>query len=133
MKSKPLTMACFNCDQEGHYANKCPLLKREKKWVHLRAAHTVADEADDEKDEGVSDDSQNGSESLEAEDLNTEHVIEIAASKFYDNVAPDPEFLTSLHVFPIWDQRQKRREKPYGAWAAAKPEIPVTSLRKRPE
>ena len=42
-----------------HYVDKCPLSKWEKKWVHLRAAHTVADEADDEEDEDMSDDSQN--------------------------------------------------------------------------
>ena len=59
--------------------------------MHLRAAHTVANEADNEEDEDMSDDSQNGSESSEAEGSNMEHVIEVAASEFYDNVAPDPE------------------------------------------
>ena len=108
-------MACFNCDEEGHYADKCPLSKREKKRVHLRAAHTVADKADDEKDEDMSDDSQNGSESSEAEGSNTEHVIEVAASEFYDNIAPDPEFLTSLHAFPTQNQTAKPKAAEKGA------------------
>ena len=103
VKSKLTTTACFNSDEEGHYVDKCPLLIWEKR-VHLRATHTVAEEADDDGDEDVSGDSQNGSEESEAEDLNRKHVIEVAASEFYDNVALDPEFLTSLHAFPIWDQ-----------------------------
>ena len=78
--------------------------------MFLRAAHTVAEETDDEGEGGLSEDSQHGSDGTYADDSDVEHVIEVAASEFYDNVAPDPEFLASLHAFPIRDQVEKPEE-----------------------
>jgi len=76
----------------------------------VRAARTIAggDDADDEGEEEdeptYSSDRHDGddrSSNLGTNDHAESHEIEVPAEDFYENEAADPEFLASLHAFPL--------------------------------
>jgi hypothetical protein len=86
----------------------------------VRAARTIAgdDDADDEEEGGddqasLSDrrDGDERSSNMGTNDIHDEsHEIEVSAEDFYENEAPDPEFLASLHAFPL---KRNSRARPY--------------------
>ena len=77
----------------------------------MRAACTTAgdDDTDDEEEEGDDQaslldrcDGDERSSNMGTNDIHNEsHEIEVPAEDFYENEAPDPKFLASLHAFPL--------------------------------
>ena len=97
---------CFNCNEAGHYAGDCPHPKKTREFV--RAARTSAgnddDEGKEEEREPLESDyshQSNADRSDDNEEQAEAYEIEVPASDFYEDVTADPEFVASLHAFPL--------------------------------
>ena len=109
---------CYNCNESGHFADKCPQPKKVKR-VFIHAAHTEADGEEVDNEEGAEDAGEQSTSEARGGDPDSgnedesdggSHIIEVAAGDFYEGVEPDGDYLTSLHAFPL-ELVEKEREK----------------------
>jgi hypothetical protein len=111
MKPPPKTQKCFNCNEEGHYSNNCPHPQKPREYA--RAARTSAGDDETNDDEGEEEEGRDAQSNSHSEndqsstlgatynELDNDHVIEVSAGDFYEGAIADPEFIASLHVFPL--------------------------------
>lgn len=102
ISAQPQVKRCYNCDNEGHFANDCPHPKKHREFV--RAACTAVGEDNPDDEENEEDESVASSEHQNGEDRRSDaksHEIEVSAEDFYDHETADPEFLASLHAVPL--------------------------------
>ena len=102
---------CFNCDGVGHFASDCPHPKKTREYV--RAARTSAGDDGDDEDEDDGERTMLGHNSTHVDDRSSildgneeqaeTYEIEVSAGDFYENVDADPEYIASLHAFPLKD------------------------------
>lgn len=97
---------CYNCDAAGHFASECPHPKKVREYV--RAARTTVgdeDQGDDEDEGEEEEESHDGDSRSSILDNNEEHAgtyeIEVSAEDFYEGTTAYPEFVASLHAFPL--------------------------------